>query len=265
MAIFTLVKNEKYFLQKWLSYYKQFFANEDIYVIDHETTDGSTNNLDVNVIKVTNNNRINSKWLVDTAEAQYKELLEKYNYVMYTDSDEFIFTKDGSNLKQYLNQRISQGVNCFISTGYNLFHWKQKEPQPFDYSKPMFSQRRFVKPEWCYNKPFLFNYLPCFMVGFHKSGNEQPYNQTQRNDPNIVMIHTKLYDQKESVNRYLERYKNSIDEDTAGGDQIWIINNRADKFLWHHFPDLKEKYDPRFDSAIELSKVLSNHDYKNIV
>jgi hypothetical protein len=265
IALLTIVKNENYFLKKWLSYYGQYFKNNDIYVIDHETSDGSTKNLDVNLTYITNNNKISTKWLCEVVEEYHEKLLEKYNAVMYTDVDEFIFTKDGSNLKEYINKKISDGTNCFISTGYNLFHWKQKEPNPIDYYKPLFAQRQFVKPESCYNKPFLFNYVPRFNLGFHTAQNEQPYNQKQRNDPNLIMIHTKLYDQQESVKRYLERYKNSINEDTAGQDQGWILNGQVDKFLWHHFPDKNEPYDPRFASAIELDKLLSNHDYKNII
>ena len=34
--------NEAVFLPLWLRYYSRFFAPEDIYVLDNETTDGST-------------------------------------------------------------------------------------------------------------------------------------------------------------------------------------------------------------------------------
>ena len=37
-----MVHNESVFFPIWLSYYSRFFAPEDIFVFDHETTDGST-------------------------------------------------------------------------------------------------------------------------------------------------------------------------------------------------------------------------------
>lgn len=41
-AIVTMVHNEGIFLLIWLRSYSQFFKPADIYVIDHESTDGST-------------------------------------------------------------------------------------------------------------------------------------------------------------------------------------------------------------------------------
>ena len=37
-----MVYNEAVFLPIWLRYYSRFFAPDDIYVLDHESTDGST-------------------------------------------------------------------------------------------------------------------------------------------------------------------------------------------------------------------------------
>ena len=41
-AVFTIVKNENYFLPIWLKHYKRYFDNSDIYVLDHQSNDGST-------------------------------------------------------------------------------------------------------------------------------------------------------------------------------------------------------------------------------
>ena len=42
-AVLTMVYNESVFLPIWLRYYSRFFAPEDIYVLDHQSDDGSTN------------------------------------------------------------------------------------------------------------------------------------------------------------------------------------------------------------------------------
>ena len=41
-AVITMAKNESVFLPIWWRYYAQFFLPEDIYILDHESTDGST-------------------------------------------------------------------------------------------------------------------------------------------------------------------------------------------------------------------------------
>ena len=41
-AVITIVHNEPVFLPIWLAYYSRFFAPDEIYVFDHESTDGST-------------------------------------------------------------------------------------------------------------------------------------------------------------------------------------------------------------------------------
>ena len=41
-ALQTMVRDEALFLPIFLRYYSQFFAPEDIYVLDHGSTDGST-------------------------------------------------------------------------------------------------------------------------------------------------------------------------------------------------------------------------------
>ena len=73
-AVFVMVKDEGYFLPKWLGYYKQFFKPEDIYVLDHQSSDGSTQNLDVNVIHVTNDVAVDHTWIVNTIQDQQRKL-----------------------------------------------------------------------------------------------------------------------------------------------------------------------------------------------
>jgi hypothetical protein len=40
-AVVTMAHNEAVFLPIWWKYYARFFAPEDIYIIDHDTTDAS--------------------------------------------------------------------------------------------------------------------------------------------------------------------------------------------------------------------------------
>jgi hypothetical protein len=67
-AVFTIVKNEKLFLPIWIKHYKKFFDDSDIYILDHESNDDSTKNLDVNVIPVYNEFTFDQNWLINTVQ-----------------------------------------------------------------------------------------------------------------------------------------------------------------------------------------------------
>ena len=107
-AVFTTVKNESIFLPIWLRHYQQYFDNQDIYVLDHHSTDGSTLNLPVNVKTVANDYVNDHEWLVKIAQDFQKELLKEYECVVFAESDEILYS-----LEKPFNQTIDEfiGVN----------------------------------------------------------------------------------------------------------------------------------------------------------
>jgi hypothetical protein len=54
-AVFTICRSEGVYLPIWLKYYRQFFSDNDIYILDNDSNDGSTQNLTVNVQRVHSN------------------------------------------------------------------------------------------------------------------------------------------------------------------------------------------------------------------
>lgn len=66
-AIFTIAKNEDYFLPKWIKHYKKYFDVSDIYILNHQSSDGSTDNLDVNVVDVFNELAFDHNWLLNVS------------------------------------------------------------------------------------------------------------------------------------------------------------------------------------------------------
>ena len=72
-AVFTMVYNEPVFLPIWLRYYSRFFAPDDIYVFDHQSTDGSTSGGGFVRIPVTHDT-VDHTWMVGTLQAHQHEL-----------------------------------------------------------------------------------------------------------------------------------------------------------------------------------------------
>ena len=54
-AIFTKIKDGHEMLQIWYKYYSQFFPEQDIYILDFESADGSTDKLNCNIEKFSSN------------------------------------------------------------------------------------------------------------------------------------------------------------------------------------------------------------------
>ncbi len=91
-AVFTIVQNEAGFLPLWLSYYGNHFDAEDVYVLDHDSTDGSTEGLDGRccVIPVHRDKSFDHVWMKSTVEAFQAFLLKAYDTVLFAEVDEFV-------------------------------------------------------------------------------------------------------------------------------------------------------------------------------
>jgi len=74
--VLTIVHNEAVFFPIWLRYYSRFFAPDDIYVLDHETTDGSTDGDGFVRIPV-EHECVDMRWLRDTigGDVSYDDLI----------------------------------------------------------------------------------------------------------------------------------------------------------------------------------------------
>jgi len=96
-------------------------------------------------------------------------LLESYDAVLYSDSDEFIFASPdvlrGNSLAEYLGA-LSAAVG--ITTGYDLLHDISSEP-PYNPGHPLLSQRRVMRRQPTMDKPLIsrppLNWIP----GFHSA------------------------------------------------------------------------------------------------
>ncbi len=171
-CVFTFARNEKVFLPIWLRYYSKYFSGDDIYVIDHETSDGSIDvcqaSYPFNVIRE-QPETWDEIWRTDTAQKMQARLLEAYDFVLFTDVDEIIIPNPRKyrDLRDYIEKFSGDYVAC---TGYGLFHARNEEP-PLDLERPILSQRRYWYPDCYYNKPLLSRKPLQWAPGFHTASN----------------------------------------------------------------------------------------------
>lgn len=166
-AVFCIVQNEPVFLPIWLRYYRRYFSADDIYVLDHDTTDHSTDNLGVNRVKVHNKYSFDHKWLRQTVMDFQQQLFKTYENVLFTEVDEIIATDPVHvpDLGTYIDRFKNQAICC---SGYEIVHDREVEPK-IDFNRPLLKQRLFFYSIQSLCKPLLSKVPLRWKVGFHRA------------------------------------------------------------------------------------------------
>ena len=197
-ALITMVHNEPVFLPIWLRYYSRFFDPRDIYVLDNETTDGSTAGDGFVRIPVAQD-RVDHTWMVRTIEGLQHELLGRYDVVVVTDVDEIIApTPVLGSLGEYLDRFDEEFVNCL---GYELLHFKDSEA-PLRLDQPILHQRRHWYFNGAYDKAALATVPMQWRPGFHGRAD---FNFNP--DPDLRLIHLHRMDYEICRERHRTRSK----------------------------------------------------------
>lgn len=214
-AALTMVHDEAVFLPIWLDYYSRFFAPEDIYVLDNESTDGSTERGDFVRIPVTHGS-VDHEWMVSTIEGHQHELLERYAVVVVTDVDEIIAPlPEWGTLGAYLDRFDEDWVNCL---GYEILHLKDVEP-PYDPARPILDQRHWWFATGAYDKPAVATVEMSWRPGFHARTDGQI-----NLDPDLRLVHLHRFDYDVCLARHARRRDRAWnDHDLDAG---WAAYNR---------------------------------------
>jgi hypothetical protein len=195
-AVLTMVHNEPVFLPIWLRYHSRFFGADDIYVLDHDTSNGSTERDGFVRIPVSHES-VDHTWMVRTIEAHQRELLDRYDVVLVTDVDEIVAPRpERGTLADYIDRLDEEFVNCL---GYEIIHLVDREG-PFDPSRAVLDQRGYWFPNHAYSKPALAMKPVRWVPGFHTRED----GRTQL-DPDLCLIHLHRMDYEICLARH--RYR----------------------------------------------------------
>ncbi len=214
-AIVTMVHNEPVFLPIWLRYYSRFFAPDDIYVLDNDTTDGSSDRTGFVRIPATHDT-VDHTWMVHRIEQLQHELLQRYELVVVTDVDEIIAPVPTlGTLGTYLDQFDEEWVNCL---GYELLHQPDREP-PLDPDRPIFQQRHWWFHNGAYDKAAVATAPMRWRPGFHGRADFQ-----YRLEPDLRLIHLHRMDYRLCIERH--RVRDRKPWATADAEQRWAVHNQ---------------------------------------
>jgi hypothetical protein len=226
-AAITIVHNEPVFLPIWLGYYGRFFEPEDLYVLDNDTTDGSTDG-DGFVRIPAPHDRADNAWMVQTVERLQHELIEgDYDVVLVTDVDEIITpTPEWGTLGDYIDELDDWWVNAI---GYELIHLADRE-QPLDPSRPILDQRGYWYANGAFNKPAIATGPMSWLPGFHHRSDRQ-----LNYDPDLRLIHLHRMDFELCRARHLSRK-----------DRPWSEVDRRGGFGVNNWPTEEDEFERWF-------------------
>ena len=215
-ALITIVHNEPVFLPIWLDYYSRFFRPEDIYVLDNDTTDGSTDRDGFVRIPV-HHESVDHTWMVETVQDLQHELIDRYDVVLVTDVDEIVTpTPEWGTLGEYMDEFAEWFVTCI---GYELLHMIDRE-EPYDPSRPILNQRGYWFANGAYNKPALATEPMSWVPGFHHRTDGQ-----LNYDPDLRLIHLHRMDFDLCRDRHGVRKARAWNEKDVG--EGWASYNRT--------------------------------------
>ena len=186
-ALLTITRNEKHFFPLWYQYYSQTFADKDIYVLDHDSTDNHLHHDDVNVKVIRNGGKLDRPWMRQMVMNAQAELLGRYEYVLFTEIDEFVVPDPVRyhGLSHYIREVHQQWVRC---RGYDIVHATGESGLEIG-RRPWLAQRSL----WMYNPLFYSKTLlarkPLYWGnGFHNVKQDRTNKQPPESDE-LYLLH----------------------------------------------------------------------------
>jgi hypothetical protein len=197
-AAFTIVQDEPEFLPLWLAYYGRHFAPEDLYVLDHDSSDGSTAALEgrCNVVAVHRDTSFDHQWLRATVERFQAFLLSSYDTVLFAEVDEFVVAdpEHHDGLGAYLDGLREPAACC---TGFNVVHYPDQEP-PLRLGEPILAQRSWWHRSDLYSKRLVARVPLTWGQGFHDEARFRDIAP----DPSLLLVHLHRADYERCLARH---------------------------------------------------------------
>lgn len=210
LAAFTVVRNEPIFLPLWLKYYSRIA--DTIHVFDHFTEDGSVveaeKHYDFAVFEFDDSDIEIHKWEGPSLiiKGHFATLVDsgKFDYVIYTDVDEFIVPDPSLyvDLRHYIEEMADETPpkNYAWCKGWEIVHDIANEPA-MDFSQPILAQRKFMKESHLYDKPLIGRVHMNWCRGQHYI-----QNVGKSIDKNLWLFHLHYADLDVCAQRYVRRF-----------------------------------------------------------
>lgn len=219
VAALTYVYNESVNLPIWRRYYGQQFGENNLFLIDRSSDDGSTEDLgDVNRIRLPLTPFDDADKVLCLSSFQ-AGLLSHYDAVVCGDCDEFVVPDPEiySGLIDYITRMEGDYATC---CGMNVSHIIDRE-LPIDLEKPILSQRHYARFHSAGCKTLVGRVPIKWEPGLHAS------NRRPNFDRHLINFHLKWMDYGIAMKRQM-----------INQSSVWSDASLALKHGSHHRYDL---------------------------
>eukprot|EP01040_Poterioochromonas_malhamensis_P007778 gene7778-8411_t len=181
-AVFTMVRNEATFLPLWIRYYERFVPSKDIWILDHNSTDGSTDRdkiaEGINVLKLVGDVAFSPHYFLNRNIELFQQRLLRagYSCVLFAEVDEFIVPHpnsypEGDLMTYFQDFRDNISYDTVTTNGFDVCHLSEGqiiEPD-LDVNQNLIIQRNFWFPDILFGKSILTKIPVRYQPGFHSS------------------------------------------------------------------------------------------------
>lgn len=203
LAIFTIIQNESLLLDIWLEHYRNQIPACDLFVLDHQTEGQDKFMLkemqrryEFNLLNISHKDSMDWRWIRGVSVKFQHFLFKSYNYTLYTDVDEIVFTDPtlDISLPDFCTKEFADFDGAICTTGYNVI--QGKEEGKFDLSKPLFEQRKWWIEARKFCKPILSNVEMLWTVGSHRAQCDV------LEDKGLYLVHLHRFDYEHTRERH---------------------------------------------------------------
>jgi len=194
LAALTYVYNENVNLKIWRDYYGRNFGEENLYIIDHGSNDGSTSDLGkANKISIPRT-EFDDIHKSTALSAMHTALLQSFDCIVVADGDEII-VPDPLKYESLTHYIVQKKPTVMICIGLNVRHILTMEP-PLNLSCPILSQRKIASFATPTTKPLISSVPTIWQPGGHQCNIRPCF------DSDVFVFHLKLMDYTISMARH---------------------------------------------------------------
>jgi len=259
-AVFTMAHREEYFLPLWYKYYSKYFDDADMYVFNHKrkeqhTYNDGTDGLTCNVEVLIEDSLYENYWMIRTLKDKQKGLLEQYEYIIYTDTDEFIIPDPDKyiGIMDYIDYMKENDIDAICCCCYEVVQRLEEEPEDLRWNDPILvDQRKYWINMSTYNKPLIASRPLNWSWGKHFE--EVSFGGPSTNiavDNDLIMVHLYKVDYKAIKKRLENNYKTGI------------CQTKATQYVGKKFDDYFN--DPHHDDCTDGVLTLIPEKFRGII
>jgi len=219
-AALTIVRDEPLYLPLWCSYYTPIFGEENCFVLDNDTVDGSVDAAKqrfpgINVEHHTQEMKHNTPWLRDLVRAKQHELLKQYQVVIFAEADEFLMAMPGGryrDLKDACEQLLHDPAREWIRADAWQCVQQRDEPGVSPVvGTSAFADRTNIQEIIDYEKVLVSKVPLNWTLGFHsRVDNAGARCHGDPIDHDLALFHAWLLDEGEYNRRHKHRVEGQV-------------------------------------------------------